>query len=362
MINVCIIGCGMIANSAHIPAYLKNQKDYRIQAVADFSREAAKRTAEKFGIQNYYTSVAQMLETHRPDLVSVCTPNLSHLHFAKQALLAGANVLCEKPLATTYAAAKALFDLAAEKNRVVMTCQSLRFLPERLAAKALVDSGTVGKVYYAELSRIRQRGIPTWGKFHLQKESGGGAFLDIGVHAVDSAIWLMGNPRPKAVTAVMKKVHADETGAAAKSGALKGGVDCVSWNPDEMDVESFASGSVLFENGAALNFKVAWAANLKEENNIILSGEKCGVDIENKKIYFADKSKALTVAPNGFANEPFYGHFCLVKNMADVLLRGATPCIQPAETLQVTAMIEAAYLSAKKGRTVFLNELQEGGI
>lgn len=357
MIKVCIIGCGMIANSAHIPAYLDEKEVFEIVAVTDFNIDAAKATAEKFGIKNYYSSAEEMLEKHKPDLVSVCTPNLSHKDFVKLALLAGANVLCEKPLATKYSDAKMLFDLSLEKGKVLMTCQSLRFLPERLAAKELVDNGSVGEIYFAELARIRKRGIPTWGNFHIKEASGGGAFLDIGVHAVDSAIWLMSNPKPKTITAVMEKVHADEIGSDESSGALKGGVDTSKFNPDEMNVESFASGSVSFENGASLNFKVSWAANMKEENNIIISGKKCGVDIENKKIYSAEEAKDLTVTPNGFSNEAFYGHFCIIKNMADVLLHGAKPCILPEETLNVTAIIEAAYLSAEKGRAINFCEL-----
>jgi predicted dehydrogenase len=124
-----------------------------------------------------------------------------------------------------------------------------------------------------------------------------------------------------------------------------------------MDVESFASGYVTFENGASLNFKVSWAANLKEENNIIVSGKKCGIDIENKKVTSANRSDDLIVTPNGFSTEAFYGHFCIIKNMADVLLRGAKPCIQPSETLNVTSIIEAAYLSAEKGGPINICEL-----
>lgn len=352
MIKVCIIGCGMIANNAHIPAYLENKEDFSIIAVCDFNVEFAKNTAEKFGIESYYSSAEEMLKRHTPDLVSVCTPNLSHKEFVALALEYGANVLCEKPLATTYADAKFLFDIAKKQNKILMTCQSLRFLPERLAAKKLIDNGKVGEVYYAEASRIRKRGIPTWGKFHIKSANGGGALLDIGVHAIDSAIWLMGNPTPKTVTAVMKKVHADGFCDTKSSGALKGGVEVKGFNPDEMDVESFASGSVSFKNGANLSFKISWAANLKEENNIVISGEKCGIDIENKKIYSSQEPRDLVVVPNGFETEPFFGHFCIIKNMADVLLRGATPCILPSETLNVTAIIEAAYLSAQKGSPI----------
>ena len=356
--KVCIIGCGMIATSAHIPAYLNKSDDFEIAAVSDFNEALAKSVAEKFNIPRYYKDTEKMLDECNPDVVSVCTPNLTHKKYVMAALKKGANVLCEKPLAVKYSDALEMFNSAKEKGKVLMACQSLRFLPERLAAAEQVREGKVGNVYYSEFSRIRRRGIPTWGKFHIKEFSGGGAFLDIGVHAVDSAVWLMGNPKPVSVSTVMQKVHTDEIGSDKASGALKGGVNTSGFNPDEMNVESFASGSVRFENGASMTFRVSWAANLPEENNIVISGEKCGINLEKRKIYFGeDKEENLSIVPNGFKDEPFFGHFCLVENFANVLKGKEEPFIKPEETLNVTAIIEAAYLSAEKQKEILLKEL-----
>lgn len=356
MFKVCIIGAGMIANSAHIPAYKAYPEDFEITGIFDVNASSAEKTAREHGIPNVYTDAEAMLREQKPDLVSVCAPNMLHKQYTLLALEGGANVLCEKPLAFTYRDAKEMFDCAEKQGRVLMACQSLRFLPERLAAYELVKNGMVGDIYYAELSRIRRRGIPTWGKFHLKEFSGGGALVDIGVHGLDSAIWLMGNPKPVSVTASMSKIHSDELGSAKSSGALKDNVTVNNFNPDEMDVESFSSGTVKFQNGAVLSFKVAWAANLREENNIILAGKNCGVDIENKKLYGgAESIEDLSVTPNGFKDEPFYGHFCLVKNMAEVLKGEAEPFVKPEETLNVTAVFEAAYRSNELGCEVEIN-------
>ena len=356
MLKVCIIGAGMIANSAHIPAYKAYPKDFHIAGIFDINPAVAEKAAATHDIPNVYADAKTMLKEQKPDLVSVCAPNMLHKKYTMLALNHGANVLCEKPLAFTLDDAKEMFDCAENQGKTLMACQSLRFLPERQAAFEKVKSGEVGEVYYAELSRIRRRGIPTWGKFHLKEFSGGGALVDIGVHGLDSAIWLMGNPRPVSVTATMSKIHSDELGSEKSSGALKGNVDTSGFNPDDMDVESFSGGSVLFENGATLSFKVAWAANLREENNIVLAGKNCGIDIENKKIYSgAEEIKDLEVAPNVFKNDPFYGHYCLVKNMAEVINGKAEPFIKPEETLNVTAILEAAYTSAEEGREVKIN-------
>ncbi|MBQ8804026.1 MAG: Gfo/Idh/MocA family oxidoreductase [Tyzzerella sp.] len=358
MNKVCIIGCGMIAQSAHIPAYKHWSDDFEIVAVCDAFEASAKKVAEEHDIPNYYSNAEEMLKEMKPDVVSICTPNMMHKEFAMLALSYGANVLCEKPLAFSYADACEMFAYAEKQGKMLMACQSIRFLPERLAAKKLVDEGKVGDVYYAELSRIRRRGIPTWGKFHLKEYSGGGALIDIGVHGFDSVLWLMGNPKPRSVIASMSKIHADEIGSAKSSGAFKDNVDTSNFNPDEMNVESFAQGQVTFENGASLSFKISWAANLKEENNIVLAGKACGIDMENKKIYAgAEDIFDLEVGPSGFEDEPFYGHFCLIKNVAEVLSGKAEAFVKPQETINTTAILEAAYLSAAENREVMIEEL-----
>ncbi len=357
MLKVAIISCGMIANNAHIPAYKAYPETYEIVAVCDVVEADAKSTAETHNIPNYYTDAEEMLKNEKPDVVSVCVPNLLHKKFTMLALSYGANVLCEKPLAFTYKDAKEMFDYAESQGKKLMACQSLRFLPERLAAHAMVKNQEIGDIYYAELSRVRRRGIPYWGKFHLKAFSGGGALTDIGVHGIDSVVWLMGNPKCLSVKATMNKVHADEIGSAEGSGALKGNVSATTFNADEMDVESFSSGYVNFENGSSLTFKVSWAANLKEENNIVLAGKKCGIDIENGKIYSGEKNICdANVTPNGFKDEAFYGHFCLIENFAKAIQGKEELFIKPEETLNVTAIIEAAYLSAELGREVKIEE------
>ena len=180
MFKVCIIGCGMIANSAHIPAYLEHSNDYKIVAVCDTFEESARKTAENNKIDKWYTNPEEMLKAEQPDVVSVCAPNMLHKEYVMLALSYGANVLCEKPLELSYKEAKEMFDFAKKQDKMLMACQSLRFLPERLKAKEMVDKGEVGDIYYAEMSRIRRRGIPTWGKFHIKSYSGGGALVDIG--------------------------------------------------------------------------------------------------------------------------------------------------------------------------------------
>lgn len=356
--KVAVIGCGMITGAAHIPAYQRLPDIFRVTAVCDQREAAARETAEKFRIPHWYTDPRRMLAEQKPDLVSVCSPNGLHKEHTLMALAAGAHVLCEKPAALTYGDAARMYAAAAERGLILTACQCWRYIPERLAARRLIEAGEMGDIYFAEMTHIRRRGIPTWGKFHIRSFSGGGAFADIGVHVLDSALWLMGNPRAAAVSAVMGKVHAEETGSLAGSGAFGGVTHARPFDPAEMDVESFSCGTVRFENGAALQFKVAWAANQPEENTLRLAGVRCGLDTEKGCVYRGESgAEPLAAEPNRFPEEPFYGHFYLIENLAEALQGRAPLMVRPEETVQTAAVIEAAYRSAAQGREVTLKEI-----
>ncbi|MBQ7294508.1 MAG: Gfo/Idh/MocA family oxidoreductase [Clostridia bacterium] len=358
MLKVCIISCGMIANAAHIPAYKQFPNDFEIAAVSDINAEAAENTAKRHGIKKWYTDAKKMLDECRPDVVSVCVPNCFHKEYTLMALSYGANVLCEKPLAFTKKDAEEMFAMAKKQGKVLMACQSMRFTPDRLAAKKYIEEKQENNFYYMELSRVRRRGIPFWGAFHIGKISGGGAFVDIGVHMIDAALWLVGNSEVLSVCGVKSKNHADEIGDLVSSGALTGHVDSIrKFDPDEMDVEDFSAGSVKFKNGAMLNFKVAWATNQPEEAGLKLVNKNVGINISACEIYRGmepvEKLDGIPLEYDGH----FPGHCYLVKNMRDVLKNGADPIVKPEETIACAEIIEAFYRSAELGREVFAEEL-----
>lgn len=357
MIKVCIISCGMIANSAHIPAYRNFGDDFFISAVSDINETAAKETAKRHGIPNFYKNAEEMLEKEKPDLVSVCVPNCFHKEYTLMALNHGVNVLCEKPLAFTYADAKEMFDTAEKNGRLLMACQSMRFTPDRLAAKRFIDEGNLDEIYYAELSRVRRRGIPTWGTFHMKKISCGGAFVDIGVHMLDALLWLMGNPRIKSVNGIAMQNHKSEIGSLKSSGALTGEVhNQRQFNPDEMDVEDFSCGMLSFENGAEVSFKVAWAANMPESSDIRLVSRKAGIDLPSGKIYFGENGDKLLETEKCPYDTPFFGHMYIADNLRKVLRGEAEPIVKPEETINTARILELFYKSAELKREVFADE------
>lgn len=231
-------------------------------------------------------------------------------------------------------------------------------IPGLIAHESALRGGELGKIYYGEISRIRRRGIPTWGKFHI-KEHSGGAMIDIGIHVLDAAIWLMGNPKPVSVMANTLTVHTDEIGSLKGSGDLSGKAKMNgNFRLEDMDVETFACGTVNFEEGFTMSFKVAWSSNLRDENNIILSGEKAGVDTEKATVYRGESDLIpLETVPHPYGKNNFYGHFYIIENLAKYLWGQAELLIKPEETLTVTRIIDAVYRSAELGREVRIDEL-----
>ena len=358
MFKVCIISCGMITNAAHIPAYRQFSEDFEIVAVCDINEKSAKDTAERHGIANYYTDAKAMLEAEKPDVVSVCVPNCFHKEYTMLALSMGCNVLCEKPLAFTKKDAEEMFALAKKQGKFLMACQSMRFTPDRMAAKEYIEQKGSEGIYYGELSRVRRRGIPTWGAFHINKISCGGAFVDIGVHMIDALVWLMGNPAIKSVRGVAMQNHKYETGSLKGSGALTGNVDNArKFDPEEMDVEDFSAGTLYFENGASINFKVAWATNMPEAADITLVSKDYGIDTVKGKVLFGENGEETLKHNPCPYDTPFSGHIYVVENILNVLKGKEQPTVTPEESINVATILELFYKSAELGREVSVKEL-----
>lgn len=246
MYTAAVIGSGMIANEGHIPACLAMNERVNLRAVCGRNPDTIAQTAKRYGIPGSYTDVEEMLEKVKPDIVSVCTPNQTHAQCVSMALKAGCHVLCEKPVGLNSAEVKALYALAEKQNRLLIACQTLRFQPEWMQARKLVQSGELGEIIAAGFDRIRSRGIPTWGGFHRKAVSGGGAMADIGVHLLDGLLWMLGNPKVISVTGFasdqLTKANPDLCCPTESSGAGTAQVSNAGYQGEQFDVEEYAVG------------------------------------------------------------------------------------------------------------------------
>jgi predicted dehydrogenase len=352
LMRVAVIGTGMIANAAHIPAWKALSKDVEVVGVADVRAEAARETAQRYNIARAYTDPQKMLDELAPDIVSVCTPNVYHKEWSIAALKAGANVLCEKPLATSYADALEMFETATAENKMLYPSQSMRFMNQFSAAREMVLEGRLGEIYYAEVNSIRRRGIPKWGFFHMKKHNAGGPVCDLGVHTIDAVLWIMGNPKVKAVSGMTyaKLGHLDEglVTSLTESGAPIGVFTPRPYDYREFDVEDFASGYIRLENNITLAMKTSWAVNMPDSFGLTVAGTCGGIQLPPLKLFTNQGRYQVEIEPKVLPDldVPFSGHYGLTENFVKALRGEAERVVKPEETLNVMHAIELLYRSA----------------
>ena len=357
-LRVAVIGTGMIANAAHIPAWKALPNDAEVIGVADIRGEAAQETAQRYGIARAYADPQKMLDELAPDVVSVCTPNVYHKEWTLAALRTGAHVLCEKPLAPSYADAVEMFDEAKAHGRILTACQSMRFTHAFAAARDIASEGRLGEIYFAEVNSIRRRGIPKWGFFHMKKHNAGGPVCDLGVHTLDAVFWIMGNPKVKAVSgmAYSKLGHLDEglVTSLAESGAPTGVFTPRPYDYHEYDVEDFASGYLRLENDITVMLKTSWAVNMPDSFGLSVAGTRGGMQLPPLKLFTNQGHYQVEIVPKVLAdaNVPFAGHYELIANLVNAIHGEAELVVKPEETLNVIRAIELLYKSAEQGMEV----------
>jgi predicted dehydrogenase len=354
--RVAVIGTGMIANFAHIPAWKSHPGEVEIVGVADIRTEAAQGTAQRHGIPKAYTDPQQMLNELAPDIVSVCTPNVYHKEWTIAALKAGADVLCEKPLTTTYAGAVEMFETAKSVGKMLYPSQCMRFENQYRAAREMVAEGRLGEIYYAEVNSIRRRGIPKWGFFHMKQHNAGGPVCDLGVHTIDAVLWIMGNPKVKAVSAMTysKLGHLDEGLATSLADSVAPPVKFTPrpYDYHEFDVEDFAAGFIRLENDITIAMKTSWAVNMPESLGLVVAGTTGGIEVPPLKL-LANQGRYQVeitpkVLPDPAVSSP--GHFGMIANFLKTLRGEEERMVKPEETLNVIRIIELFYKSSAEGR------------
>ncbi|MBE7046275.1 MAG: Gfo/Idh/MocA family oxidoreductase [Ruminococcaceae bacterium] len=364
-IRVGIIGCGMIANSAHFPALnmLRDEGILEVVGVADIREEAARETAIRHNVKNYYTDPQKLLDELHPDFVAVCTPNVHHKEWTIKALKSGANVACEKPMAVSVADAKEMWDTAKQCNKMLFPCQCMRWRNYMQHTKKMVDAGEIGDVYFSDIEFIRRYGIPTWGMFHMKEHNFGGPFCDLGVHLIDSLLWITGSPKVVSVSGnTYRKVEEATEGnvhlSIAESGAYTGTFTPREYKKEEFNVEEFATGFMRLDNGMSVNFKFSWAINLPTTNlDMVICGDKGGISVNNEMLYknvgnYQAETKLKWFDNGEYKGVPFEQHRYMYRNIIGALKGEEEYLVTESQNMEVTKIIEGFYKSADTGKEV----------
>ena len=368
-LRVAVIGTGMIANAAHFPMLniLREKGLIEVVGVADIREEAARETALRHNVPKYYVDPQQLLDELSPDFVAVCTPNAHHKEWTIKALKAGAHVACEKPLAGSLKDAEEMWETARQMGRHLFPCQCMRWRNYMQHTKKLVEAGELGDPYFADVEFMRRYGIPSWGMFHMKEHNFGGPFCDLGVHLLDSLLWICGSPKVVSVSgSAYRKLGCkgeDILISIAESGAYDGTFTPRPYDYREFNVEEFSNGYMRLDNGMSVNFKFSWAINLPTTNlDMRICGDKGGLSVNNEMLYknvgrYQAETKMKWFDNGQYKGVPFEQHRYMYQHILDVLDGKAEYLITKAENLEVTKAIECFYKSAEIGREVLAADL-----
>jgi len=296
-IKVAVIGCGTIANSAHIPAYVKNEKA-EIKYFCDIIPERADAAVEKYGVGKAVYDYKEVLADPEIQAVSICTPNFMHSVIAVDALEAGKNVLSEKPAARTLPEAQRMLDACNRTGKILNIGVCNRFHDSVTRIKQYIDEGRLGEVYHVYASFRAHRSIPgLGGAFTTKAIAGGGALIDWGVHFIDLILYCVGDPKPLTVSGTaFCKLGKDMRAYTYKS----------MWAgpPDfngTYDVDDSVVG-VVRTQGPVISLNGAWAQNIgKSEMFIDFMGDKAGIRLDyggHFTLYTAEHGALVEYTPD----------------------------------------------------------------
>ncbi len=192
-ISVGVVGTSWWADAMYLPA-LEQHTGVTVTAVCGRNLERAKNFAQRWGIPHVYNDVNKMLGGGQFDAVIIATSNDSHYPISMKALERGLHVLCEKPLALTYAQAAEMAALAQQKDVITMTPFTYSYMPTARYMKELIDAGYIGRPFHLNMRYYTGYGRSgesyNW-RFDVGK-AGSGALGDIASHFIYLAYWYFG--------------------------------------------------------------------------------------------------------------------------------------------------------------------------
>jgi predicted dehydrogenase len=250
-LRVGVVGIGW-AGQQHLKAY-HALDGVSIVSLAGMEQELRDSLQAEYAIPNAFADWKDMLDHGGLDAVSVAVPTFLHAPITIAALERGIHVLSEKPIARNAVEGQAMVDAARRAGRVLDVAFNHRRRGDIQALKGVIDAGGLGRPYYAKASWLRRSGIPTLGSWFTNPElAGGGPLADIGVHALDYALHLLGEPK---VVAVSAATHS-ELGPQGRGG---GSAYSALASSHAFDVEDFASAFLRLEGGGTLVIEASWA-------------------------------------------------------------------------------------------------------
>jgi predicted dehydrogenase len=337
-----VIGAGGIARRRTIPEGIVPARGAKLVAVMDIDKKAAAAVGEQFGGVPSYTSIEPLLARDDVDVVYIATPANVHAAQALAAIKAGKHALVEKPLAMTAAEARTIAAAAKRKGLTVGTGFMMRHHGAHQKIKQLIDAGVIGKPVMgrAQLSCWYPKMKGAWRQD--PRLGGGGSFIDMGNHCFDVLEMLLG--RTVEVHAFMgclvQKYKSEDTAVVTfrfASGAI-GIVDNLFNVPDE------SSKNVLEIYGSGGSIRCEGTIGQAPSGTVKLVAVKTGgYDAQQQRTVSKERVVRYREV-NTYRAE--------IEDFTRAIQRGIAPAVPIADGIWNMKVVDAAYQSARTGRTV----------
>lgn len=330
-----MVGVGNYASGYHLPNLLQNPT-VDLCAICDASPTSLAAAAARAPGARTFADHREMLETVQPDAVTVSTPHGLHYTHVRDALRAGVHVLVDKPFVLRGDEAIELVQIAASRRLILMVALNRHLDPANLHARHLIQSGALGQVYFA---RSLQVGYVSSSFYTSLDLAGGGPLVGRGTHMAALMPWLTGW-RPEQVSAVL---------SYAGNGTQRGSVGS--------EVDDGATVSVSFAGGA-----VGQIASIRHGHRGVDEMAVYGTDgtvvverVAGRPGWVVRHLRAGGPANGVVPEAELPAGTTTTDHFVDAVLGRVEPRIPLIDAVLSAQIVEAAYESARSGRTVRLH-------
>jgi len=341
-VKIGFIGTGGIARLQM--SMLRKIEGVEIVAAADVNKTALDLAAAEYKIEKTFSDWRDLLKIKEIDAISVCTPNKLHYEPTVTALMAGKHVLVEKPMAMSAQEAGKMVAAGKKSKKLLQIGFQWRFTPVAQMLRRQVHSGALGDILYVRVQALRRRGIPNWGVFGRKELQGGGPMIDIGVHLLEMAHYVIGAPKPISASGA----------CYTYMGNKKSDTVCQwpNWDYKTYTVEDLAIGFLKFDTGCSIVVESSFVAHIeKSVYGIQIMGTKGGATSEPAMIFTDQNGYMMNMEP-AYMGQQHDGFEFKLKHFVECIRNGAK-CLAPGEDgWMVQKMLDGIYKSSQIGKEV----------
>ncbi len=341
-VRIGFVGAGRVAQHYKKILLSGSVQNFSIVGICDLNILAAQELAKSFSC-DVFSSLSQMIEKVKPDLICILTPSGLHYEQAHKALLSGVNLLVEKPLSMATDQVKELCRLAKQKDLLLSVGFQNRLNPAMLCLRKAVDENRFGKIVTATI-RLRWCRYQSYydDEWHGTWEQDGGVINQQAIHHVDALSWLIG--------------PADSVCARMDN------------QLNNLEAEDTLVGLIKFQNGTLSTVEATTAARPHDvEASISIVGEKgiavvggIGLNkIETWDFVIPEEKDSTIPIENSIDVPTGYGlsHGPLLQGIITALENGSTKSpVDAVDTLRTTELIQAFYASVEQGAWVKMSD------